>query len=154
MKPKEVKNMEECPIITVDKAEYPTSEMTKDKKENVPHSDTRPGIKFQENRFHSQKDIKKGPKKDEKRPHSPGSKALSIKLRELRRSSNYSQSIGLRRLSHYDQASRLRRSSQCIKLDRSRRSLHYSQSTVTKTSTLYTHSTPSRRTSYYPNIMK
>ena len=36
--------------------------MIKDKKEDAPHSETRPGIKFQENRFHSQKDTKKGPK--------------------------------------------------------------------------------------------
>ena len=112
MKPKEVK-IEECPSITVDEAVTPTSDMITDKKEDAPHLDTRPGIKIQENRFHSQKFSKKGPKRAAMCPHSPGSKALSIKLRELRSSSNYSQSIGLRRSSHYDQVSRSRRYSQC-----------------------------------------
>ena len=76
--------MEEYPIITVDEVVSLSSKMMKDKKKDGPHSDTRPGIKFEENRFHSQKDSKKGPKRADRCPHSPGSKALSIKLRELR----------------------------------------------------------------------
>ena len=89
---------------------------------------------------------------NQKYSSTPGTKALSIKLRELRRSSNYSQTIALRRSAHYPQVSGPGKSSQFPLLQGSRRSLHYAQSTVSKKSNMQ--SLASRRSSHHPDSME
>ena len=141
--------MKKCLIIVV---EEPISSTTLMIQEN--DSSTETIIKCQEPRRHSQSLIHKGSKRESKCPSSPGRNALSIKLNELRRSSNYSQTIDLRRSNHYVQVSRSRRSSQCQPLHGSTRSLHYSKSIGSRRTALYTHSAAPRRSSHHPHLME
>ena len=137
--------MEDCPIIVVDEAESPTIEIIKaaDEKESTATESVRENTE-------SQQIISKVTKQAYKYSSTRGTKALSIKLRELRRSSNYSQSIELRQLSNYDQVSRSRRTTQFPVVHRSRRSLHYSQSIGPRKKDPSTHSAAFRRSSHHP----
>ena len=158
--------MEKCPIIVVEETVSPKTGPFQKNESNLPSdpkADALPSLletrrsetKSHEPKSQSQNRILERSTRDCKYHPAPGTKALSIKLRELRRSSNYSQSVDLRRSSHILQISGSRRSSQCAELQRSRR-LHYAQSMGSRKSAQYRQSpaSASRRSSHHPKLLE